>query len=109
RHRLAELLEAEIVNYREKAEPLAVAYDEVREALVLNPDLTLAQVKRWLAQMYGVPFRKVEGTYRALRTVYGKARKKALELREARRAWENARAGVDATPAKGTPVSQQPL
>jgi hypothetical protein len=101
RHRLAELLEAEIVNYREKAEPLAVAYDEVRDALLLNPDLTLAQIKRWLTQMYGVPFGKVERTYRALRTVYGKAREEALELREARRAWDNGRAEVDVPPTGG--------
>lgn len=84
RTRLAELLDEEIVNYQERAEPVEVAYESVQDALVVNPDLTLAQIKRWLAQTYGLLFNEVEKVFRRLDKVYTKARKEALELREAR-------------------------
>jgi hypothetical protein len=87
RLRLAELLETEIANYRDQAEPLAVAYGEVENALLGNPDLTLAQIKRWLAQVYGLKFSEIAKVYRGLGTVYKKAQKEALELRQARPQW----------------------
>jgi hypothetical protein len=81
RLRLVELLDAEIARYRERAEPLALAYQEVRDAVLHNPDLTLAQMKRWLGQMYGVRYGDIEKVFRGVRTVYTTARKEALEVR----------------------------
>ena len=81
---LAELLDAEVVHYQEDAEPLAVAYQEVRDAVLHNPDLTLAQVKRWLGQMYGMRSGDIERAFRGVRTVYTKARKEALEVRSSK-------------------------
>jgi hypothetical protein len=91
RPRLAELLEAEVVHYREKAEPLAVAYQEVRDALLHNPDLTLVQVKRWLGRMYGVRYGDIDRVFRGLRTVYKRARKEAVEARKIKQGWDGAR------------------
>lgn len=41
RSKLVELLDTEIINYRDRGEPLAVAYGDVEDALLHNPDLTL--------------------------------------------------------------------
>lgn len=90
RLRLAELLDEEIVHYQEQAEPLTVAYAEVRDAMLHNPDLTFAQVKRWVGQMYGVRYGEIERVFRGLWTVYEKARKEAKEVRSSKERWVGA-------------------
>lgn len=92
RTRLAELLDEEIDNYRNRGEGLPEIYAEVRNALLYNPDLTLTQIKRWLAQTYGLHVGEVSKVFRGLRTVYEKGRKEGLEFRldreEARKEWK---------------------
>lgn len=83
RTRLAELLDEEILSYRERGEPVAVAYDSVQNALLTNPDLTLGQIKRWLAREYGLLLKEVSQIFPRLDRVYKKARKDALEMRQA--------------------------
>lgn len=95
RPRLAELLDTEIATYRDGAEPLAVAYGEVENALLGNPDLTLLQIKRWLARTYGLKFSEVAKVYRGLGTVYKKAQKDGLEMRQARLEWATRSAVFD--------------
>ena len=85
RLRLAELLDTEIVNYRERGEPLAIAYQEVADALLCNPDLTFADIKSWLAQLYGLRLGEVGKVFRRLGDVYRRRRKEALGLRAARK------------------------
>lgn len=85
RARLADLLGEAVANYRERGEPVTVAYGEVEDALLDNPDLTLAQVRRWLARLYGLRFGKVEQVFRRLRRVYEEARREELEARRLRR------------------------
>jgi hypothetical protein len=83
RSKLAELIDAEVGHYQEQAEPLAIAYQEVNDALLANPDLTFAQIKRWLASQYGLKFREVgKVVLRGLGTVYQKACKEGLEARK---------------------------
>lgn len=92
RTKLAELLDAEIDNYRNRSEGLADIYSEVQDALFYNPDLTLAQIKRWLGQQYGLRFGEIGKVFRGLRTVYEKGRKEGLEFRhdreEGRKEWQ---------------------
>lgn len=83
RTRLAELLDQEIVNYQDRGEPVEVGYDEVCDALMLNPDLTLVQIKRWLAREYGLLLKEVGKVFPRLDRVYKTARKDALEMRKA--------------------------
>jgi hypothetical protein len=84
RTRLAELLDAEINNYRNHGEGLPEIYAEVWDALLYNPELTIAQIKRWLAQTYGLRFSEVGKMFRGLRTVYEKGRKEGLAFRHDR-------------------------
>ena len=93
RTRLAELLDEEIDNYRNRGEGLPHIYAEVRDALLYNPaTFTFAQIKRWLAETYGLRFGEVGKVFRGLGTVYEKGRKEGLEFRhdreEARKEWQ---------------------
>lgn len=85
RHRLAQLLDEEVRNYQESALTMDHAYQQVEDALTDNPDLTLAQIKQWLAKEYGLLIREVDKSFRRLRKVYDHARKDALEARQAKR------------------------
>ena len=91
RARLAELLDEEIANYRDRGEPVSVAYGEVENALHDNPDLTLAQIRRWLAGLYGLRLDEVGKVFRRLRRVYKEARTEALENRKVRQRFEMGR------------------
>jgi hypothetical protein len=84
RVRLAELLDTEIDNYQNRGEGLPEIYAEVRDALLYNPDLTLTQIKRWLAQVHGLHVGEVCKVFRGLRTVYEKGRKEGMEFRQDR-------------------------
>lgn len=52
------------------------------------PDLTLAQVRRWLAGLYGLRLGEVEKVFRRLRRVNEEARTEALENRRERQQFE---------------------
>jgi hypothetical protein len=69
--------------------PSSASALEVEAALMLHPDLTLAQIKRWLVQMYGLRLSEVGKVFRGLGRVYEHARKEALEIRQARQEWAN--------------------
>ena len=60
------------------------AYQQVEDALAENPDLTFAQIKRWLAQHYGLLVSEIDQSFRRLREVYDQARSEALEDRRAK-------------------------
>jgi hypothetical protein len=87
RHRLAQLLDEEVKNYQESAFTMAHAYQQVEDALADNPDLTLAQIKRWLAQEFGLLVIEVDQRFRRLQQVYDHARIEALQARQARSKW----------------------
>lgn len=84
RIRLAELLDEEVANYRDRSQPVSVAYGEVEDALRDNPDLTLAQIWRWLAGLYGLRLGDVGKVFPRLKRVYEQARTEALESRKMR-------------------------
>ena len=54
RDALAKLLRQEIADYQDAAEMTGEAYQTVQEWLAHQPDLTLAQAKRSLADLYGL-------------------------------------------------------
>jgi hypothetical protein len=49
-----------------------------------NPDLTLVQIKSWLADQYGLKFCEVGRVFGRLRTIYAKAQREGLEARNMR-------------------------
>jgi hypothetical protein len=63
---------------------MAHVYQQVEDALSDNPDLTFTQIKRWLAQDFGLLVREVDEHFRRLRKVYEAARSEALQARQAR-------------------------
>lgn len=89
RQRLAQLLWEEIVNYQQSAEGLEQVYDTIRDWLVSEPDLTLTQLKRSLANQYGLLLSEVSKTFRRLEKVFRDAKREALEARALRQKWVN--------------------
>jgi len=87
RDRLAKLLREEIVGYQESWKPVDEAYGIVQEWLTCNPDLTLAQVKRSLADMHGLLVTEVGKTFRRFKKVFTEAKKDAQEARALKAAW----------------------
>lgn len=88
RKRLAEMLRQEIVEYQESAVGVADGYQTVQDWLTHNPDLTLAQVKRSLANEYGLLISEVSTTFRRIEKVYAAAKRDALEEREMKKVWK---------------------
>lgn len=84
---LAQWLRQEIVNYQEAPETTDEAYQSVQEWLAHNPDLTLAQVKRSLADLYGMLVSEVGTTFKRSEKVYRAAKQDALEARAMKAAW----------------------
>lgn len=87
RDRLAKLLREEIESYRESWKPVDEAYGIVQEWLTCNPDLTLAQVRRALAQEYGLLISEVGKVLRRFENVFSEAKREAQEARELKAAW----------------------
>lgn len=81
RDRLAKLLREEIEGARESWKPVDEAYGIVQEWLTCNPDLTLAQVRRALAQEYGLLASEVGKKLRRFKKVFMEAKQEALEAR----------------------------
>ncbi len=67
---MAQLLREEIVGYRESWKPVDEAYGIVQEWLTCNPDLTLAQVRRALADEYGLLVTEVGKEARAMKAAW---------------------------------------
>lgn len=87
RDRLARLLRDEIEGYQESWKPVDEAYGIVREWLTYNPGLTLAQVRRALADQYGLLVSEVGKTFRWFEKVFAEAKREALEARAMKAAW----------------------
>jgi hypothetical protein len=87
RHRLAQILRQEIADYQDGWRPVDEAYGIIREWLTCNPDLTLSQVKRSLADQYGMLVSEVGKKLRRTEKVFREAKREALEERALREAW----------------------
>jgi hypothetical protein len=81
RQRLAQLLRDEIVGYRQAPTSLEVVYNEIRDALTDCPDATFPQIKRWLANQYGLLLPEVCKKFRRAMKVYEDARRDAQQGR----------------------------
>ena len=81
RNGLAKLLRQEIADYQEAAEGKEEAYQTVQDWLAHQPDLTLAQVKRSLADLYGLLVNEVGTTFKRIEKVNRAAKQDALEAR----------------------------
>jgi len=81
RSRLAELLRQEIVNYQQAAEGIEEAYQTIQDWVAHEPDITLPQVKRSLADHYGLLLSEVGTKLRRTERVFRAAKREALEAR----------------------------
>jgi uncharacterized membrane-anchored protein YjiN (DUF445 family) len=86
RGRLASLLREEIIGYQQSGSELEHAYNQIRDALNENPDLTFRQIARWLADQYGLLVSEVATSFRRAKKVFQEAKREALEEREMKRA-----------------------
>ena len=84
---LAKLLRQEIVNYQEFAESREEAYQTVEDWMHHEPDLTLAQVKRSIANLHGLLVSEVGTKLRRFEKVYWAAKREALDARALRAVW----------------------
>lgn len=84
---LAKLLRQEIVNYQEFAEGREEAYQTIEDWMNDEPDLTLAQVKRSIANLHGLLVSEVGTKLRRFEKVYWAAKREALEARALKAAW----------------------
>lgn len=84
---LAKMLREEIVDYQQAGEGVEQAYQTIEDWVAHNPDLTLAQVKRSLADQYGLLASEVGTTFRRIEKVYSAAKREALEARAMKSAW----------------------
>lgn len=84
---LAQSLRQEIASYQEAEDATGEAYQIVQEWLAHEPDLTFAQVKRSLADHYGLLVTEVGTTFRRIGKVYRAAKQDALEARAVKAAW----------------------
>jgi hypothetical protein len=82
RQRLAQLLRKEVAGYQEEAGGASEhAYNEIRDAVTDHPDLTFPQIKRWLADQYGLLVSEVGISFRRARKVFDEAKRDAQEYR----------------------------
>lgn len=84
---LAKMLRQEIAEYQEATTSLEVAYNQIRDALNDYPDLTFPQVKRWLADQYGLLASEVCTSFRRTKAVFHEAQRDAQEARAMKAAW----------------------
>jgi hypothetical protein len=96
RHRLAQLLREEIVGYQQAPTSLEAAYNDIRDAISANPNLTFPQIKRWLAQEYGLLLSEVCNKFRRAAKVFQEVKREAQEHRALREAWLKSRAQTTA-------------
>lgn len=93
RVRLAELLRQEVVNYQEEAEGREQAYQTVQDWMIYEPDRTLTQAKRSLADLYGLLVSEVSTSFKRIDKVYREAKREALEERALKAAWLKDKSG----------------
>ena len=79
RPRLGDLLREEIVNYRTMGVGIEEAYQSIRDWVAHEPDITLMQVKRSMANQYGLLVTEVGAKFRRTEMVYRDAKRDALE------------------------------
>jgi hypothetical protein len=80
RHHLADVLRQQIADYQ-NALGMEVVYDDVRNAVWCEPDVTLPQIKRWVANDCGLLVSEVSRVFRRIEKVFHEAKKDALEDR----------------------------
>lgn len=66
---------------------LEVAYNQIRDALNDYPDLTFPQIRRWLADQYGLLVSEVCTNFRRAKKVFQEAKRDAKEARALQAAW----------------------
>ena len=81
RHGLAKWLRQEVADYQNAEDVTEEAYRIVQDWLTCNPGLSLAQVKRSLADLYGLLVSEVGTTFKRLEKVYRAAKQDSLETR----------------------------
>lgn len=96
RHRLALLLREEIAAYQQAPTSLEVAYNQIRDALIDCPEATFPQIKRWLADQYGLLVSEVCKTFRRAEKVFQEAKRDAQEEQALREGWLKSRSQPDA-------------
>ena len=84
---LAKMLRQEIVNYQEFAGGREQAYQTIQDWLNAEPDLTLAQVKRSLADLTGLLVSEISTKLRRFEKVFLEAKRDAQEARAMKAAW----------------------
>ena len=87
RSSLANMLRREVADYQLAVEGVEEAYQTVEDWLVDQQDLTLAQVKRSLADQYGLLLSEVCMKLKRIEKVYRQASRGAKEARRLREAW----------------------
>lgn len=87
RNRLAQLLQQEIVGYEQALLGVSDAYQMIEEWVAHKPDLTLAQIKRSLAENYGLLVSEVGTKFRRTEKVFRAAKRDAMKARTAKGAW----------------------
>lgn len=81
RQRLAQLLREEIAGYQQSSIGLEHGYDQIRDALNEHPDLTFSQIKRWLADEFGLLVSEVATSFKRATKVFQEAKREAQEHR----------------------------
>jgi hypothetical protein len=87
RNVLAKLLRKVIVNYQEFAEGREQAYQTIQDWLNAEPDLTLAQAKRSLADLTGLLVSEISTKLRRVEKVFSEAKREAQEARAMKAMW----------------------
>lgn len=82
RQRLSQLLREEIIGYQQPGSELEHAYNEIRDALHENPDLTFSQIKRYLADQYGLLVSEVGTKFRRAKKVFQEAKLEGIQHRQ---------------------------
>lgn len=81
RQGLAQLMREEIAGYQQSSIGLEHGYNQIRDALNEHPDLTFSQIKRWLADEYGLLVSEVTPSFKRARKVFQEAKREAQEHR----------------------------
>jgi hypothetical protein len=81
RHGLAKWLMQEVADYQNAEDATEEAYRIVQDWLACNPGLSLAQVRRSLADLYGLLVSEVGTTFKKVEKVYRAAKQDSLEVR----------------------------
>ena len=87
RNRLARIIREEIVAYQQVPTSLEIVYNQIRDALIDCPEATFMQIKRWLANEYGLLPSEVCKKFKRAEKVFQEAKRDVLEERALREAW----------------------